>query len=294
MTLTETKLTDRAMLVNLSISQWTASKNDKKVTREVAAKHGNVENMGRFNKSLVAKDALETVKKLAGKARTEHYKRTLPWRDGGDRILSSAGYWEYSREMRSIMAEFNAAVDSFVSDYPNFVADAKVALNGLFDASDYPTASAIREKFALLFDIFPMPTSDDFRVNLGDTETARIKTELETQTNAMLNRAMSEVWGRMKDVIGKMSERLKAYTVDGTGKAGNPFRDSLVGNITELLDILPSLNLTNDANVTAFAVEMRTHLTAYTPEQLRESEGTRKDVANRADEILSKMAAFVA
>jgi hypothetical protein len=294
MTLKETKLTDRAMLVNLSISQWNAVKNDKRVNREVAQKHGSDESMGRYNKSLVAKHALDKVKKLANQARVSHYFRTLPWRDGGDRILSSAGYFAYAKEMRTLMSEFDSAVSEFCANYSQYVDDARKSLNGLFDADDYPKVAEIRSKFGMNFDVFPMPTSDDFRVNLGDSETARIKAEIESQSQAQLSRAMSDVWERMRDVVSKMSERLKAYTQTNDGKTSSPFRDSLVSNIAELLDILPTLNLTNDSRIDEFAREMRSSLTAFTPDQLRESETARKDTAMRADEILSKMAAFVA
>jgi len=39
---------------------------------------------------------------------------------------------------------------------------------------------------------------------------------------------------------------------------------------------------------------MRASLTKYTPEQLRNTEFARTDTAARADEILSKMSAFIA
>jgi hypothetical protein len=294
MTLANANLTERCMLVNLSISQWTAVKNDKQVTREVSQQHQSEEKMGRYNKCLVAKNALETLKKLAGCARTEHYTRTLPWRDGGDRILSSAGYFEYSRVMRDKSREWDTAVDDFCANYQTFVDDARARLNGLFKDSDYPTVAQIRGKFSLAFELFPMPTADDFRVNLGDAETARIRAEIEATANGMLARAMSDVWARLQDVVSKMSARLKAYEQSNLGGVKNPFRDTLVTNITDLLGILPSLNLTNDANITAFADEIAASLTAYTPDQLRESERARVDVATRADEILSKMSAFIA
>jgi len=295
MTLATANLTERAMLVNLSISQWTAVKNDKRVTREVAQQHSSQENMGRYNKSLVAKTALETLKKLAGEARSEHYKRTLPWRDGGDRILSSVGYFDYSQSMREKMRAFETAKDEFLMNYQTFVDDARARLNGLFNAADHPSASAIREKFSFGFEFFPMPTADDFRVNLGDAETAKIRAEIEAQADAMLNKAMSDVWARLRDVVSRMSERLKAYALEeSSGKIQNPFRDTLVTNITDLLAILPSLNLTNDPNIASFAREIESNLTRYTPDQLRNSAVTRADVATRADEILSKMSAFVA
>jgi hypothetical protein len=294
MTLATANLSERAMLVNLSISQWTAVKNDKRVTREIAQQHASEEKMGRYNKSLVAKTALETLNTLAGEMRAEHYKRTLPWRDGGDRVLSTVGYFDYSQTMRQKTSDIERAQEEFFANYQMFVDDARVRLNGLFNSADYPTVAKIREKFSVTITTFPMPTANDFRVNLGDIETAKIRAEIEAQADSMLARAMSDVWARLRKVVGKMAESLKAYGMTTSGKVENAFRDTLVTNITDLLSILPSLNITNDANITAFASEIEASLTKYSPDQLRESEIVRADVATRADEIFSKMAAFVA
>jgi hypothetical protein len=287
-------ITEKAMLVNLTISQWTAQRHDKKVSREVSDIHGNREDMGRYQKSLVAKSALEEIKKLASAARLEHYNRTLPWRDGGDRILSSAGYFQYTQEMREYQDKWTAAVDKFVTGYPQYVQDARTSLNGLFDADDYPSDAAIREKFGLSFDLVPMPEAADFRVDLGTEETARIKSQIESDSRAMLDRAMRSVWERLADVVGRMADRLKAYAILPSGKVDNAFRDSLVSNIVELLDLLPTLNITDDARINQFAADIRANLVQYSPEQLRESETLRADVANRADEILAKMSGFLA
>ena|ERR1700674_1779289 len=287
-------LTERAMLVNLSISQWTAVKNDKKVNREVSQNHGNDESMGRFNKSLVAKSALEKITKIASAARVEHYRRTLPWRDGGDRVLSSAGYFDYMQAMRKFQDDWEPAIAEFFSGYPAYVQDAKSKLNGLFDAADYPSESKIREKYSLSIDVMPMPTSEDFRVNLGTVETEKIRQQITADSQAMLARAMADIWQRMRDVVSKLVERLKIYEQTPDGKVKNPFRDTLVTNITDLLDILPSLNVTEDQTITKFAADLRKELTAYTPDQLRESETLRADISSRADEILSKMSAFLA
>src|SRR5262249_52087416 len=80
-TATNPTVADRAVLVNLSISQWSAAKSDKTVNREVAQKHGSEEKMGNYRKQLVAKDAVKKYTELAGAIRAEFYRMTLPWGD---------------------------------------------------------------------------------------------------------------------------------------------------------------------------------------------------------------------
>jgi hypothetical protein len=85
-----------------------------------------------------------------------------------------------------------------------------------------------------------------------------------------------------------MSERLRAY--NGT-KEGS-FRDSLVDNVRDLVDLLPRLNVTADPVLDNTAQKMRDMLCAYDAQLLREDTNLRHTVAKSADEILSAMAGY--
>lgn len=286
-------INERAMLVTLSIRQWSAQKHDKRVSQEVAQNHGSDPAMGRYNKSLIAREALEKIKQAAGAARTEHYFRTAPWTDDGARILSSTGFFEYQAKLKALETTFMDAVEAFLEGYPQYVEEARRRLNGLFNEADYPPPAKMRARFAFETQVRPIPAAADFRVDLGDIETARIRSEIEAAVKATIDGAMRDTWTRLKDVVSHMAERLKAYQVTKDG-VQNPFRDTLVSNITELLEILPSLNLTGDPNLTAIADQIRRDLTAAQPCDLREHAHVRQAVAQRAEEILSKMEAFIA
>lgn len=289
--MTNQRLNDRAMLVSLSIRQWSASKTDKKITKEVADQHASDVTMGRYSKALLAKGALETIKKIAGETRTEFYRRTLPWLDDGARILTATGYLATAEYVRRQQSAFDAAVQEFLGNYDGLVADAKVRLNGLFDSADYPSYAQLKSKFGFTFCVRPMPDAEDFRADIGEEELARVRAELEADKTATIETAMRDVYGRMREVVGKLAERLKAYNPNKPGDA--PFRDTLVTNITDLLAVLPSLNLTGDANVTRFIADIRANLTAYSAEELRANMFTREDTARRAEEILAKMEAYI-
>jgi hypothetical protein len=90
-----------------------------------------------------------------------------------------------------------------------------------------------------------------------------------------------------------MKERLEAYTVNGDGAVSHAFRDSVVGNIRELLDTLPTLNITEDKNLTEIAQQIEQELCAHTPDELREDEAARKQTAQAAGQILTSMEAYL-
>lgn len=283
---------DRAMLISLSIKSWTATKHDKNASREVANTHHSDVTMGRYNKQLVCKDAMERLKKIQGAARTEHYRRTLPWAEDGSRILSSAGYFDYSQAMRKFNDEWTDAVREFVTDYPRFVNEARSRLNGLFRESEYPAPFSIESKFSFGYNVFPMPSGDDFRVELGDAETARIQAEIQANVDATLEQAMSDVWDRMKDAVTRMVERLRAYAPSVHGTA-NPFRDSLVENIRDLVNLIPSLNITSDRRISEFSARLENELLQYNAQTLRDNQYAREETASRAENILTSMRDYI-
>ena len=291
-----TNITEKAMLVRVSISQWTARKHDARISDEVAAQHGTTRDAGRYNKVLIAKSALDKVAKAAGAARQFHYENTLPWSDMGDaRILPSANYFEYSRRMEALQAEFDIARREFIDAYPHYVEEARTRLNGLFDADDYPARSAMVRKFRFKVGVEPLPDASDFRVKLGADEEARIRADIEVSTKAAIDGAVRDLWQRVHDCVSKMAERLSAYKVemvDGKERVSNPFRDTLVSNLRDLVDLLPRLNLTDDPALARMRDQLADKLCQHEPETLRDNDAVRAQVARDASSLLADMAGY--
>jgi hypothetical protein len=288
-------LASRAMLAGLTIRQWSARKLDKKVTREVNESHNAVSDAGRYNKSLLAKGALEKIQTIASAARQAHYRLTLPWLDEGGRILPTAAFVEYANNVREAREAFESAVAEFVANYPAYVEDSRRRLNGMFDPNDYPDAERIKRAFDFGTRILPMPDAKDFRAEIGEAQAADLRAQIEASTTEALAGAMREVWTRVADVVGKMSERLKAYKpAEKKGdKSEGVFRDSLVSNVADLVSILPALNLTNDPTLAEITRKMRDGLTVYDADTLRESDAIRATVASAADSIMASVEAFI-
>jgi hypothetical protein len=151
----------------------------------------------------------------------------------------------------------------------------------------------MKRKFSFQFNVLPMPTANDFRVELGDEETARVRSEIEESVNESIRVAMADVWARLHEVVARMKERLEAYTVADDGSVSHAFRDSIVGNIRELIDTLPTLNITEDDNLKQLAQRVNQQLCAFTPDQLRDDEAARKQTAQAAEQILTSMEAYL-
>jgi hypothetical protein len=270
-------LQDSAMLVTLTVSQWTARKHDKTVSNEVDKAHA-AKDAGRYNKLLISKEALDPMEKITGAARAYLYKMTHAWGDNGERLLPAALFFEFSQTMQQYRNEFDARVRDFVASYPQLVQDARVRLGTLYDPKDYPTD--IRSKFSFPpVAVSPVPSANDFRVNLNAEYVDSIKAELTERMEARQRDSLRQCWGRVREVVTKMTERL--------GNEKSPLYDSLITNARELIALLPALNLTNDAELNAIAAELQSILVPI--DRLRQDKRLRADTAAKADAILAKL-----
>ena len=271
----------RATLVKLSISTWSARKFDKTVTASVNAQH-NAQDAGRFNKKLLASDAesYKALIKLCNEARSAHYENTLAWGDDGYRLLPSSNYMEYVKIMRALKVEFDNLLSKFVGDYPLLIESAKSALNGMFVQSDYPSTWNVRHRFDMASDFLPLPTVGDFRVTLPEAEVQALQASVARKVQASADEALDDARGRLVEVVKKMTDKLSDPTAI--------FRDTLVTNGRDLVDVLSRLNL-GDKELEAMRERVERELSTVDAEDLRNDPTTRRDVASKASKILSDM-----
>lgn len=286
-------IASKAMLVRLSVSRWHPHATDHKVGEEVATQHNSDVTMGKYRKRLLPKEVFDPLRAVENRLRREHEFLTLPWMDGGQRILSQMGYMKYVETMNTLKADFDKEWRAFIPQYEAHKAAAKARMNSLFNEADYPPVSELMHKFGVKIRVEPIHSGSDFRVDIGDTETARIRQEIEEDVKATIDEAIKSVWSRLQKVVLHASERLKAYNVNADGKVENTFRESLVTNIIELLEVIPALNITGDPNITKFATDIKAGLTLHSATVLKDDEKIRKTVADTADDILKKMEAFI-
>ena len=68
----------------------------------------------------------------------------------------------------------------------------------------------------------------------------------------------------------------------------NTFKDTIVGNMIDICEVLPRLNLTGDADLANYCELVKSKLTNYDAADLREDENLRKTAADEAQAILTR------
>ena len=276
-----------AMLVELSVSNWTGMKIDRRASQEVDENKGTKVAANTVHKKLFAgTQLLDDIVKFSAKVRAAHNESTLPWTDNGVRLLPSSSFMDYKTKMSKLETEWEGKVYGFLMEYTTLKTEAAYNLGASYDASDYPEAEDIRSKFAFNLVFSPVPTSGDFRVDVGEQAKAELQKQYEADAKAKTDRAMQTAWDRLHKHLENMSDKLSDKNANGDKKT---FRDSLLDNAVGLVGSLKHLNINNDPKLEEARKALELALTdVHDAQDLRDFRNTRLEVKKGVDDILSK------
>ena len=297
--------------VSVTIKSWGGVKRDPKQELKIREASGATRKIGHFDKYLVSKETLATIKTIDGAWRNRSTELTLPWSDT-TRVVTVAGFKKWAEEMRNFQSRRQAAVDKFCDNWPDLVEQARQEMNGSFNEDDYPSVGEVRARFVAEVDYFAVRRGKHLSQSklvgqIGEMLNER-QEEVEERAQQRVADAVGEVVTRIKDKLEHFSERMHAYAeipnpeygtkprAKETIKVGT-FKENTVAGLRDLVDVLPSLNIYEDPRITEVLADVAKHLTGKgTPEayaqELRDDDALRAKVAKKTDSILSKMSAF--
>jgi hypothetical protein len=278
-----------AMLVELSVSQWTARKLDRTVSDElVANKHAQDKGAARVNKHLLAgRTELEVITKFVTETRATVYDNTLPWSDSGIRLLPSAKFMEFNAKLQAAEDKFYGLVTEFVTVYPSLITAQAMALGNMFKREDYPHPSDIEHRFRFSVNYMPVPSSGDFRVDIGNDAQEELRKKLSALADERVEHAMKDIKTRLLDHLKRMSDRLTIDYVSGEA-VPRKFHDSLLEGAHDLCEMAQSLNVINDHQLADARKALLKAIGNVDVKDLRKDIGARTEVKTQVDDILSK------
>ncbi len=290
---TTKKLSDKIMLVNLSIHQWYPRKKDKKATAELAALHGiDPVRAGNFHKILVDLESIKPLQRRMRKLRDEHYDMTSPWGDNGDRALPSAIYFDYVAMMNDAIMEIDKLADDYEDEYANEIDKARVDMNGLFTESDYPKPHVMRARFSIDYRFEPIANSDDVRVwGIGDDAAVQIENEVRTATENRIADAQKHIVQNVVERAREFIEKVQKFDeqVQQDVKAPRLY-DTAVTNLRDVMTlVLSGLNFTGDQELEKLCKDLKKSLTGVHVTKLKVSKKTRDASTDDVSKILAKL-----
>jgi len=275
-----------AMLLDLHISTYTGRKQDKATAEEVnTAKNAKSKKASSVYKSLFADDAdLEAIVAYGGRVRSWLYDVTLPWSDGGTRLVPTSKFFDISHELNQHEQEFFKLVQRFLNNYSTKVSAQAFKLGKLFSAVEYPSAGEIQNKFGFTFVFTPVPQAGDFRVDLPAEALAQVEANFEQAVSKRVQSVMQEPWDRLYKEVSHIKDKM----IDKEGGKPQKLYQSMLDNALGLCETLKSLNIMNDPDLEAARRALELSLTNVDIKSLRQSSEVREAIKVKMQDLTDK------
>ena len=247
----------------------------------VKGKNAQDKGAARVNKNLFAgRSELEVINQYVTETRSFVYDNTLPWTDSGIRLLPSARFMEFNAKLQEAEDKFYGLVNEFVQVYPSLITAQAMALGDMFKREDYPHPDDIEHRFRFSVNYMPVPSSGDFRVDIGNDAQEELRKKLSSLADERVEHAMKDIKQRLLEHLKRMSDRLSVDYVAGEAKP-RKFHDSLLEGAHDLCEMADALNIVGDAQLSEARKALKQAINGVDVGDLRKDIATRTDVKAR-------------
>jgi hypothetical protein len=277
-------LRDKAVTVRFTRSMFNPYRFSQTAT-EAAENSVGKTNVGRFNKRLL-KDCKELKEAISAFDETYRYiiKNTLPWMDDGVRVLPTSTYQEFMEKYGDLRTEAMDKVRKLEQVWDSAVAHDADRLGTLFNVLDYPTADQIAQRFKMKCVCAPIPSSEDFRVEVDEETKADLEDAVSQVESSSGEYLLKEILEPVQAMAAKLHTKI--------GEEGSVFRNTLVTNVTDVCERARKLNIAGDPRVEEIIGDIEKSIGGVEPDALRLSDATRERVANDMSATEKKLAAW--
>lgn len=206
---------DNAMLARVSVRMWTGEILDRRAARAAAEAEGaSGPEAFKVRKNLLYKHdtRLRKIRQAGAALRTAHGLLTMPWGERGIRMLPTAAFLAYSREIGKFKSEFEEAVKDFLANYPTDAAKARVELNIAEDSPErrlYPSAETLSKHFSAEVQFEPIPAGRAFR-NLPEAVATKLAQVHEERLSRKYREGMLKSLAELRGMVSHAIEVLRA------------------------------------------------------------------------------------
>lgn len=288
-------LATSAMLVDVSVGSWTASKKDRRASADVALSNHADAKLARAYKTLIASPKLDAIRSYVSKVHEVNRGMTLEWA-AGLRLCPTAVLLEHKNRMAQMEAEFTRLVDDFGSDYSWLVLDMQAKLGDLHDPADYLPWEKLRQKFYFNTRYMPMP-SNNFHLDVAAETEAFLREHYERVYRESIETATRGLYDRLHKALAGDGEKdggligaLKVEVAeDGKVTRGRVY-DTRITAVRELVSLLDGLNITGDPKLASAQRALARALDGIDSKDAFKSDTTREHVRDQLLDIQNKLA----
>jgi hypothetical protein len=205
---------------------------------------------------------------------------SLPYPEGGVRLIRQDRIEEFDSRMREFQDELDEAVRKLDSHYAGLKARARERLGTLYNPADYP--ESLDGLFSIQHD-FPAVEPPDYLRQLNPALYEQECQRVQERFNEAVRLAEEGFIAELAKLVSHLTERLSG-TEDGKPKV---FRDSAVGNLSEFFERFRELNVRSNEQLDRLVADAQRIVRGVEPQQLRDNQGQRQHVATELSRVQS-------
>jgi hypothetical protein len=278
------------MQANFTIRSMGFVRTDRRVTDRVHNKLHMGKRSGKYDKFTIRKDCRELMvwKRTESDARARHKALTVSWGSFGVDALTCAATPKYESTMTGEIEKITEAMENFFVVFPMEKEMAREELNGAFRESDYLSVDEMRQRCSAKYTLTPMPRLGNFPTDFSEEEIRRLRNNMESEVKTATDQALRDLGLRLHEAVKNIADRLASDRTNKHGQKVAPiFRDSLIGNAREILDLLPLMDMTGTGFFDPYIKQVEDALTygsygrVVDADTLRNNDSARAEVARK-------------
>lgn len=260
------------------------------ISRDAETSHGAETGTVDSSISYLPPDIRHKIGTATSQLRTAWNTATLPWEDGGWRVVSSAGFMPLLDKIAPLKdARQRIIDDDLLKIYDEVRSASKKRLNGLFRDEDFPSKEVLARKFGVDIGSKAIQAASDIRIaGLSESAAEMIRKSVENQLREQIFLAITEVGCRLKGLVGNMLDKVTREKQDGVQYKG------VQQQAIEVCESLKGLNITGDAKLAAMIDNVKKSVTQFSGDTLRSSVIARVAAKSKAMKLSDELNAMFA
>lgn len=283
-------LATSGILVNVEVSVWTGTKQDREISDEVTQAKKADRDAGRFVKKLLA-GVVEHKAVLNDRQTWYNFveRETYPW-SGRWRFLPTPRIVGFMKQVEERQGKTEELKDKFRQVYTTAVANEAFVQGEMFKESDYPPVDEVMSCFKVKVFTAEVPVGD-FRCEISNALATDLARHYEQQAKDLVQDIYQKQVEQIVEVMKSLSHCCDTETVieDGQMKVKKrKLYDSTLQRAQELCETFKNFNVTQDSRLEAARMDLEKVVAGLDIETLRNNDTKRVVVKEGVDDILKK------
>lgn len=273
------------------------NRTDKQASSDVTMQAGAASGAARVVVSRLpgADEHHKAITKAQRDARAVLWRLSMPYgNDDGWRLLPNVNWSRLLPELSACKNEFDKALNAFLADLPQVRARA-LANKGTLNV-EIPTDDELRSAYGMETEFRPI--NDGQFKGLPPAVTQKLEAHAKVKLEAAAQAAVHDTLERFVQPLDHFIERMVKYDEreaalsrgEDIGRHG-AFRNSVVDNVKELVEVVSSFNVTGDERLAQ--LEQRLAPLMVAPDTLRDSQPVRYEAEMAARQVLADLKEWI-